>query len=344
MARWCVWAGTGIAMLLGACDAAHSSSQSPEEKRCREASDALRWDDAAAECKKAVARADRSDEVIVLAARALQRLRDPEALAMAERGYGTSVDATARQIAGSLYLERDRPAEAELLLTQAVIAHRLAGDHEQLARDLQSLTGCFTRQRKLTQALDAANQCLVEAQRAGQPRLVGVAHRAQAPVLAMIGDSRGARNAYIDASMELQRWPQDLAYVLLWHGLHLLEVDQATTAVKVLGEALEVAGKNGVVPVVSAANLNLAFAERGLGHAAAAQRYLDALPARLRDESPVSYVTGLLAADRGDARTAAQLLETAAANPPDDDYAWRIAYERAVLAERAGELGRAEQL
>lgn len=344
MARWCVWAGTGIAILIAACDAAHSSTPSPEEKRCREASDALRWDDAATECTKAAARPDRHDEVIVLAARALQRLRDPEALAMAERGYGTSVDATARQIAGSLYLERDRTGEAELLLTQAVIAHRLAGDHDQLVRDLQSLTGCYSRQRRLTEALAAANQCLVEARRTGQPRLVGVAHRAQAPVLAMIGDSRAARSAYIDASMELQRWPQDLAYVLLWHGIHLLEIDEATTAVKVLSEALDVAGKNGVTPVISAANLNLAHAEHGLGHAAAAQRYLDALPARLRDESPVRYVTGLLAADRGDTSAAEHLLAAAAADAPDDDYAWRIAYERAVLAERAGELDRAEQL
>jgi tetratricopeptide (TPR) repeat protein len=344
VARWRVWAGTGVAVaLLGACDAARPSTQSPEEARCRDASEALRWETAAAECSKAVERAGRSDEVIVLAARALQRLRRPEALAMAERGFGTSIDATARQIAGSLYLERNRPGEAELLLTQAAIAHRMAGDHAQLVGDLQSLAGCLARQRRLTEALDATHQALLEAQRAGDPRLVGVAHRARARVLGIVGDSRAARGAYIDASSELQRWPQDLAYVLLGHGLHLLEIEDPATAVKLLTDALDVAVRNGVVPVVTAANLNLAQAERALGHAEAAQRHLDALPESLHGESEVSYVRGMLAANRGDAEAADRLLATAATEAPDEDFAWRIEYERAVLAERAGDLARAEQ-
>src|SRR5262249_25130175 len=114
-------------------------------------------------------------------------------------------------------------------------------------------------------------------------------------------------------------------------------------AVKLLGEAADVARRTSNAAVSESAELNLAAGERELGHLDKAQRHLDALSAETRRDPLAGYVAGLIAADRGDAAQAERLFAAAATAAPDDDYAWDIAYHRGMLAERTGDLITAER-
>src|SRR3954469_472523 len=101
-----------------ACDRGPSLA----EQRCRDGYEARRWEDAAPACTSAGSRAH--PELIVLAARAwTQQRRFTEALAVAEQGFGTSVDATARQIAGSSHLQLGDRVQAHVLLVEALVLH-----------------------------------------------------------------------------------------------------------------------------------------------------------------------------------------------------------------------------
>ena len=312
------------------------SRPSSEELACRDASTAARWQDAAAICTHAAGTPDRL-EMVVLAARALVRIgKTSEAMAMAERGFGTAVDGTARQIVGIQRIQDDRDDEAQTLLVEALRMHRAAGDHLESTRDAYWLAGSFLHQRRLAEAIDAANTSVLEAQLAGERRYEGYAYRAQADVLTAIGDADAARSALVEAGAILSAWPQDIPWVLLKHGMLVLQLDDVSGAVSLLTKALEAAERAGLATVVDAAKLNLARAEHALGHLDAAQRYLDALNAQTRATPTAGYVAGLVAASRGDRPAAKRLLADAAASALNDDYAADIAYEQGVLAEHDG--------
>jgi tetratricopeptide (TPR) repeat protein len=295
--------------------------------------------------------------MLVLAARALAHMRKAtEAISIAEQGFGTSVDATARQIAGSQHEELDEHTQAQLLLSQALLMHRLADDHLESARDAYWLAGLLLRRRRLAEAMVAADTSISEAQLAAtdaglgkeqlarSERTKGYAYRAQADVFTAIGDARAARTAFAKAGTILGAWPQDAPWVLLKHGMFVLELDDTANAVELLTSALEAATRAGVAAAADAALLNLARAEHALGHFAAAQHHLDALRPEVRATASAGYVAGLVAAGRGELAVATRLLAAAAANPVDDDYAADIAYQRGVLAERAGDLTSAREL
>ena len=313
------------------------------ERSCREASNAERWQDAAIDCPHAAARL-KDPSSIVFAARALQHVgRVRESLATAERGFGTSADATARQIAGSQREQLGDRAQALLLYNEALAMHRVMGEHLEAARDSYLLAGALLRQRSLAEAMDATSVSLREAQLADNPRSEGYAYRAQGDVLAAIGDAPAARNAFARAGSILGAWPQDVPWVLLKHGEFVLELGDTHAAVDILTNALDTAMRAGLERAVVAARLNLARAEHALGHLAAAQRHLDDLGPQMQADPIVGYVAGLIAADRGELAVAKQLLATAAKDPPDDDYAADITYQQGVLAEREGDLDAARK-
>ena len=312
------------------------------ERQCRAAYDASRWADAAPVCAQA-AGSERPD-LLVLAARAWAQNDDPDrALAAAERAFATPVDATARQIAGLAREDRNEHVAAQILLTDALISHAGHGDHLEAARDAHGLVGVLLHQRRLTEALDAAGVCVREAERAGDRRLLGYGHLARADVLTKLGDAPAARQAFVDAASILGAWPRDAVWVLLKHGLLVLDLQDAAAAVDLLGRALVMANRNQITDVVNAAHLNLAVAEQVLGHAAAAQDHLEAVPAKVRESSSANYVAARLAADRGDLAAAARLFEAAAKHPEDDDYAWEIASQLGALAERVRDFDKAAQ-
>jgi tetratricopeptide (TPR) repeat protein len=332
----CVEVGALLVVVVG-CGG--RTSASVDETRCRDAYAAEHWEQAAADCTRAAAQPDRP-ELIVLAARALvQAKHDPdEVLAVVERGFGTSVDAAAWQIAGMQRIRRGEHAEGQRQLGKALSLHRAAGDHRESARDAHSLAGSFLQERRLNEAIDAASTCLREAQIAGDQRFQGFAYRAQAEAFTAIGDANAARDALVQAASSLLEWPQDHPWVLLSHGKLVLELGDTSTAADLLSRALDAAEQVHLTPVVDAAHLNLARAEHALRHLDAAQRHVDALTAKTRASPVAGYVAGLIAADRGDAAAAEALLANAAAHATDDDNAADIAYQQGALATGTGDL------
>jgi tetratricopeptide (TPR) repeat protein len=332
------WVAVGLGAAL-AC----SNQVSNLERRCRESYAAYRWKEAVRECTKASAQ-DRP-EMIILAAKAMkQNSQAADALALVERAFGTAADATARQIAGSLYEQRGDHTRARELLMEALTKHRAVGDHAEMSSDARWLVSIYLRENRLTDAIDTAQLCLTEAQKANDKRLEGYAHLAQADVFAAVGDEKSARRAFTEAASSLGQWPREVAWLLLRHGMFVRELGDNPSANKLLTEARTIAQQSGIAAVSDAATLNLAAIEAELGHVRAARQEFDALPETVRSTPAASYVAGLIAANPGgDTVEAERLFRICADDPPDDDYAWDVAFRRGQLAERSAP-ARAEQL
>jgi hypothetical protein len=234
-----------------------------------------------------------------------------------------------------LYEQRGDHDRAEPLLIEALTKHQAAGDHAETTRDARWLTGLQLRKRRLSDALATAETCLAEARAAGDRRLEGYARLAQAEVFAMRGEERSARRAFTDAGSLLGQWPREVAWLLLKHGIFVRDLGDRATASELLGQARATARESGITAVIEAASLNLAAIEAELGQVEAAQRQFDTLPERVRTTPAASYVAGLIAADRGDAGEADRLFRICAEDPPDDDYAWDVTFQRGKLAERS---------
>ncbi len=303
---------------------------------------ARRWQDASVACQ---CEAERSGDpwLGVRAARALYRLgKRDDALVAAMRWFDSAADATARQIAGAAHQLRDEHPLARSLFEQALDEHLRAGDHDESARDAQMLAGTLMYQGIFGAALDTAELGVREAELADDLRLEGNALLGLGKIWAEVGDAARARTVYWQARERTAEWPEDQAWVYLELGILDCDTGHRDKGMKLLELALDVATAHGLTMVVDAAHLNLARADRELGHIAAADAHMRGVTPEQRERSAGRFVDGLIAADRGDRTQADRLLALAAADPPTDDYASEIALQRGKIAERRNELDEAE--
>lgn len=263
--------------------------------------------------------------------------RHDEALARAEGLFGSKDDATARQVAAAISLSRGELERARELLDAALDGHRAADDHGEQARDAQLLAGLAYQQGRLKEALDAAELADREASATSDLRLQGSTRLALGKILVELGDYTSARVALWDAEERLAHWPTDRAWAYLELGIFVCAVGEQKAGAALLERALELASSHGVTRVIAAAHLNLAYALRELGDSAGADRHVRSLDPEDRERPTALFVAGLVAADRKDLATANRLLAAAAADPPTDDYAMDIAFQRGRIAERNGD-------
>jgi CHAT domain-containing protein len=339
-----------IAALVGIGYLLHDGPFAPHDRdvpSCIEAFAAQRWQAASDRCARA---ADRTGDPAagVRAAGALLRLnRSDPALQAAQRWFGSPEDATARQIAGAVYFERDDLERAIPMLELAFAGHTALANHVEASRDQSYVAGAYLHAGRLGDALDAAQSAVREADLTGpseaHAQLRGRARLKVGKLLTEIGDPVSARTALWEAQQALATWPADQAWVALELGQLAQSVDDQASAATLFEHAVEVASEAGVSPVVTAARLNLAYAQRELGQLDAAEHELRALDADVRDRPMALFIAGLVAADRGQSRVAEQLLARAALDAPTDDYAMDIAFQRGRLAERASDAAAAER-
>src|SRR5262249_34123563 len=131
--------------------------------QCIDATVAQRWLEASVVCAREAEHSGDS-AVGVRAARALLQLgRDDEALASAERWFGSNDDAMARQIAGAVHADGDEPARAVPLLEAARARHLEHADHVETSRDDSYLARAFLHAGLLGDAIHAAEAAVREA-------------------------------------------------------------------------------------------------------------------------------------------------------------------------------------
>lgn len=332
LAGWLPWSD--------ACTAHRLRSQ------CSDAFAAQRWLDASVACARG---ADRTGDSVfgVRAAAALRNLgRADEALASAERWFGSSDDAMARQIAGAVHLDRDEPGLAMATLEIALAEHLGRSDHVEASHDHTYLAGAYLHASRLADAVHAAEAAVREADLTRPDdryvQLRGRARMTLGKMLTEIGDFSTARIRLWEAQQQLARWPTDQAWVFLQLGMIPQAEGDQESAASLFETALKLALKAGLVPVVKAARLNIAYAMRELHRLDAAERQLAELDDQTRNQPTAQLVAGLIAADRGQRERAEHLLERAAAGAPTDDYAMDIALQRGRLAERDADLAVAE--
>jgi len=329
-----------------------------DESPCRVAFAERRWLDASVACRQE-ASVTRDPALGVRAARALYYLgRYDDALAAAQRWFGSAEDATARQAAGVAHLGLHELAPAIPLLRRALEGHLGHRDHDEAARDASYLTGALRQVGLLGDAFDAANVSVREADGtaddAAHAAIRVNARIVLGKILVEIGDFSAARDMFWDLQDRLASSPTDQAWVLLQLGMLLLATSEDASAAALFESAIARAAKANVIlvvaarrwdelaKVVEAARLNLAYADRELGKLDAAEAQLNQVSEATRASAGL-MIDGLIAADRGDRARAEQLLDRAERLGLEDDYAIDLAVQRGRIAERADEAANAER-
>jgi tetratricopeptide (TPR) repeat protein len=327
------------------------------ESPCRVAAAKQQWADASVACAGEAA-ATGDSALGVRGARALFYLgRYDEALDAARRWFGSAEDATARQIAGAVYLKRRELTPAIPLLRRALEQHSGRGDHEEAARDASYLTAALAQAGLLGEAFDAAAAAVQAADRTGEAhdRIRVSTRLALGKVLLEIGDFSAARDVFWKLEEQGALSPTDRAWVYLQLGLLRIGEGDNSSAASLFANALEGASKANVVQVaaagrwgelarvVTAAHMNLAYVTCALGDLDAADAQMSHLADATRSEPTALMVDGLIAVGRGHRERGEQLLDRAERGGLADDYAIDVAVHRGLIAERAAELTNAEQ-
>jgi tetratricopeptide (TPR) repeat protein len=324
-----------------------ASTSHPGRSRCADAFAAQRWLDASIACARDADRTGDSASGVRAASALFHLERTDEALASAQRWFGSNDDATARQIVGQIYDNRDEPVRAIALLEVALAEHLGRADHVEAARDAGYLALAYMHAGLLGDAVHAAEAAVRESDLTSQDdanaQLRGRARLKLGKIMTEIGDFASARAMLWGAQQALARWPADQAWVFLQVGmLDQAEGDQASAA-SLFELALELASRASVAPVVTAARLNLAYSWCEVGRSEKAELQMAKLDDRTRSYPTALLVTGMIAADRGQRELAEQLFARAADGVPTDDYRMDIALRRGQLAERFSDLAAAEQ-
>jgi tetratricopeptide (TPR) repeat protein len=324
-----------------------ASASHPVRSPCADAFAAERWLEASAICAR---EADRTGDSAagVHAASALFHLeRRDEALASAQRWFGSNDDATARQIAGEIHDEREEPVRAIALLEVALAGHLGRANHVEAARDAGYLALAYMHAGLLGDAVHAAEAAVRESDLTSQDdastRLRGRARLNLGKIMTEVGDFASARTMLWDAQQTLARWPTDQAWVFLQLGmLNQAQGDQVSAA-SLFERTLELASQAGLAAIVTAARLNLAYSWCEIGRPEKAELQMARLDDRTRNDPAALLVGGMIAADRGQRERAEQLLARAADGVLTDDFKMDIALRRGRLAERFSDLAAAEQ-
>jgi tetratricopeptide (TPR) repeat protein len=324
----------------------HLSQAHQHSSQCFGEFAAQRWLDASVDCTREAKETGDSAFGVRAAGALLNLGHTAEALASAQRWYGSNDNATARQIAGAVYFRRDELALAIPFLEVALVEHVQRHDHEEAAHDEQYLAGALMHAGLLGDAVDAAEAAVWEADLTSvddtHVQLRGRARRALGKIMMEIGNFSTARTMLWKAQQVLLKWPDDQAWVFLQLGMLQQAIDDHASAAIFFERTLEFAANADVPWVTTSARLNLAYSRRELGDLDAAEFQMSQLDQRTRDRPTALFVTGLIAADRGQRELAEQLLARAAADAPTDDYASDIALQRGRIAERASDLTAAE--
>jgi tetratricopeptide (TPR) repeat protein len=326
-----------------------ASTSHPGRSRCADAFAAERWLEASTTCAQ---EADRTSDsgAGVRAASALFHLgHHDEALTSAQRWFGSNDDATARQIVGEIYDDRDDPVRAIALLEVALAEHlgRTDPDHVEAARDAGYLALAYMHAGLLGDAVHAAETAVRESDLTSQDDantlLRGRARLKLGKIMTEIGDFASARTMLWGAQQTLARWPTDQAWVFLQLGMLDQAAGDPASAASLFERALELASQAGVAPVVTSARLNLAYSWCEVGRPEKAELEMAKVDDQTRNHPTALLVAGMIAADRGQRERADQLFARAADGVPTDDYKMDVALRRGRLAERFSDLAAAEQ-
>lgn len=313
-----------------------------QERVCLRAFSAHRWDDAIRACQRESELSGDAWLGVAAAHASFNADKPDDALAIATRWFGSAADASARQIAGEIHLRLGEPSLGQPQLERALSAHLAAEDHTEAAHDAELLAGTLMGQERLGPALEAAQLGVREAARSGDAFVAIKTRLALGAIFAEIGDATQAARMYWQAAGYAPQLPAEQAWVYLQLGTLECDTGRLERGVRLLELALELARIHAIPRVANAALLYLARAQRDLGNIATAEAKLREVDPGVRSASSARLVTGLIAADRGDRAQSEQLLELAAAEPSDDDYAAEIALQRGRLADRAGQRNTAE--
>jgi tetratricopeptide (TPR) repeat protein len=314
---------------------------------CLELFAAESWDEASVLCAREAERTGQS-ELGVRSASALVRLdRLEDARAAAERWFGSTDDAMARQVAGEALLRLGERTRALPLLQQALAGHIQRGDDAGAADVEKLLAGVHQRDGRLGDALDAAERAVryadvaagsaVDRRRSGRARLV------LGKILAEVGDFDRAHITLMTAQHMLTGSAGDQSWASKELAMLAQAMDDAAGAATLFEQTLEQATKGNLPALVTSARLNLARLRCELGDLDAAERHMTHVDASARGTPSALLVEALIAAGRGHNDVAEQLLRDIATRAPTPDYAMDISVQRGRLAEAAADLAGAEE-
>lgn len=337
----------GALWIAGQLPWSDASTSHPGRSLCADAFAAQRWLDASNACARDADRTGDSASGVRAASAMVHLGHHDEALASAQRWFGSNDDATARQIAGEIYDNRDNPVRAIALLEVALAEHLGRADHVEAARDAGYLALAYMHAGLLGDAIHAAEVGVRESDLTSQDdaniRLRGRARLKLGKIMTEIGDFASARAMLWGAQQTLARWPTDQAWVFLQLGMLVQAEGNQEAAAFQFERALELASQAGVAPVVTAARLNLAYSWCEVGRPEKAELEMAKLDEETRNYPTALLVAGMIAAQRGQRERAEQLFARAANGAPTDDYRMDIALRRGRLAERFSDLAAAEQ-
>lgn len=170
--------------------------------------------------------------------------RATEALAEVGRWFGSTADASARQVAKEIFLlVRDDSWPETGLLRKALAEQLRRGEHGRAASTGRRLATALMKASELTEALDAAELAVREAELTLDERLQGHALLAQGVLLTWIGDLARARSALLDAQVRLIRWPADHARAQLQFGILARVSGDEAGSVEILTRVLDLAAE-----------------------------------------------------------------------------------------------------
>ncbi|HEU4538544.1 MAG TPA: tetratricopeptide repeat protein, partial [Polyangiaceae bacterium] len=206
-------------------------------------------------------------------------------------------------------------------------------------RDHFALAGLARKEGDYDQAVALIKLASEAAGRSSDSSLDAYLQVARGDVLWNGGDFVEAETV-LERALRHTHEPATLAWAHLTLGLVYLESERDVYAEKSLQRALDLATPLAQARVVDAARLNLAWLARRAGRFDEAEEVFASF-GESSERGQLAFNRGLVAADRGDLERAADFLLKAEKSEMTGNWAWPVAYERGVVAERRGRLDEA---
>jgi tetratricopeptide (TPR) repeat protein len=292
---------------------------------------------------------------------AYEQTETPQALAILAELAGTDVSADAAFLTGTIRTREGEPSEqvtGRAQLEQTLLAYRLAGRHADASRAAVALSYSIAGS-SLDDRLYMAKLAVAEAERSGDERQLGLAHRALAAVFDILGMADAAKAGFRRALAHTEPWPDDLAWTYFKRGVFLLDLGTAAEIKNGL-KSLELAaaqvaratraGRGAQVRTLEQAiRLNRAYGLCQLRDPDAAEHELALIQETQWIRPKLRLVKGYVAASRNGFETAMRMFSEAGLfskndnNKLEPDYRWRAFLELARLHRRAGRAELAKQ-
>jgi tetratricopeptide (TPR) repeat protein len=327
----------GLVIVIAVVVLTCSSPPLPPAAKCKKSIKEARWKDAIEQCRVASTNPSDLESMLQLARVYLQLGQYDDALRISTALFDTTAQATAKQIAGTIYNQRGEPDLAKPLLQDAFSLHRAEGEHDEAARDAHALSGLYFGQRLFLEAVQALDDCLIEAEASHDEVMMGYAHLAMGSIMSDLGDAQAAEWAFQQAEKGLNDGPNNRSWWALKMGVFYQDTNQYAQSEFYLREAIRLATEASRNDVLLGAQRSLALTLTKMGRFDEAQALLGP-----EDSADVLYTKALLAREKNDLKTCAELLARFAKNPPN--RSWEIAslYQQGRTASMQGDLKAAE--